>query len=85
MKYRVQQYVIVRVPVDIEADSIGEAILKADRQFEPQDVNLFGEYSEHTSGYQIDQPNPDGTINYEKSVTAEWQGDELVDFRGDPI
>ena len=84
MKYRVHQYVTVRVPVDIEANSIKEAVKKADRQFDPRDV-ISGEYAEEGLGYQVDPILDDGEIDYDKGVSCEWNGEELVDFDGEPV
>lgn len=84
MRYRVHQFVTVRVPVDIEAESVREAVQKAAEQFSHGDI-YQGEYAEETLGYQVDPIFENGEVDYTNGVSLEWKNGYLVDFNGDSI
>lgn len=83
MRYRVHQYVVVRVPVEIEADSIKAAIEKAEEQFEPSDAYLLGEYAGEITGYMVDPLLENGEVDIDNSVVCEYEDNHLI-VNGEP-
>jgi hypothetical protein len=61
MKYTVHIYAVVRVPVDVEADSPEEAIKKTD-DFDLHSGFMQGEYSENVTGYMVDEIDEQGNF-----------------------
>ena len=83
MKYRVHQFVMVRVPVEIEADSVLDAVKKADLQFDPRYARE-GECTDEFGGYQVDPLREDGEVDYENAIFCEWDKGELL-ANGEPL
>lgn len=79
MKYRVHIFAVVRVPVDVEAESQEQAILKAEstvdlyRMFEDPDRRGHseepGEYAEEIDEYLVDELDENGEFtDADKSI-----------------
>lgn len=73
-KFRVHQYVVVRVPVEVEANSMLEAIKKAEDIFEPNDIHA-GEYAEEILSYLVDPLLEDGEADCDRSVVFDYDAE----------
>jgi len=62
MKYRVHIYAVVRVPVEVEAESQQEAIKMAEESVDFHSLLSHGEYeyAEDVDGFLVDELDEDG-------------------------
>lgn len=77
-KYTVHIYAVVRVPVEVEADSPEEAIKKSD-DFDLHSGFMGGEYSESVTGYVVDELDEQGNFVKEcGDYTQDGEKEEVV-------
>ena len=61
-KYRVHIYAIVRVPVDVEAESPEKAVELADQATNLHEAFRQGEYADDIDGFLVDELGPQGIV-----------------------